>query len=347
MDEHNENPPPATKDFPISSLLKEITASFPITLNHKGHFTTDTNNLKSWKDSLSLSKDDDQNLLKTFNKLLLTTDNNFDDLSLASIISLLPDPHRPDIDWLYSTTGKERKKHLKKLLTAFRETTADIFSEKKETSQKLKPSLNEALSKSKGSSLDFSQVDHQITTALYEKIYPLYPRPLNQDLEGFLKHPGVATSILALRKLFFIKLLDDQLGLLKLSEDHPLLLSPTSDIWNKMQSYVDLYYDFSQKPIPLVKFIDLSDLEIVNQLAFLAAENILRTNPQDFKGGIIQGKKTDGGKEYSYHLPISERPEEQLAFGGITFPTTVRHKFDSFEIYFNDVLLTMIPVTLD
>jgi len=133
MSEHHENLSPAKKDFPISLLLKEITAYFPIILNHKGHFTTDTNNLKSWKDSL-LS-------LKTFNQLLLTTDNNFDDLSLASIISLLPDPHRPDIDWFYPTTGRERKKHLKKLLTAFRETTADIFSEKKEASQKLKPSF--------------------------------------------------------------------------------------------------------------------------------------------------------------------------------------------------------------
>lgn len=336
MDEHHENPS-AKKDFPISSLLKEITAYFPLTLNHKGHFTTDTNNLKSWKDSLPL---------KTFNQLLSTTNNDFDDLSLASIISLLPDPHHPDIDWLDSTTGRERKKQLKKLLTAFRETTLDIFSEKKEASQKLKPSLNEALSESKGSSLDFSQVDHQITTALYEKIYPLYPRPSNQELEGFLKHLGVATSILALKKLFFIKLLDDQLGSLKLSENRPLSLFPTSDIWNKMQSYLDLYYDFSKKPIPLVKFIDLSDIEIVNQLAFLAAESILKTNPQDFKGGVIQGKKTNDGKEYSYHLPISEKPEEQLAFGGITFPTTVVHKSDSFEIYFNDVLLTMIPVNL-
>jgi len=337
MDEHHENPSPK-KDFPKSSLLKEIPTYFPITLNHQGHFTTDTNNLKSWKDSLSL---------KTFNQLLLTTDNNFDDLSLASTISFLSDPHRHNIDWLYSTTGRERKKQLKKLFTAFRETTLDIFSEKKEASQKLKSSLNEALSKSKGSSLNFSQVDHQITTILYEKIYPLYPRPSNKDLEGFLKHPGVATSISALRKLFFVKLLDDQLGSLKLERENPLSLSPSSDIWNKMQSHVDLYYDFGKKPIPLVKFIDLSDIEIVNQLAFLAAENRLRTNSQDFKEGIIQGKKTEDGKEFSYRLPISEKPEEQLAFGGITFPTTVIPKFDSFEVYFNDVLLTMIPVTLD
>lgn len=337
MDEHHENPSPK-KDFPKSSLLKEITASFPITLSHQGRFTTDTHNLKSWKDSLSP---------KTFDQLLLTTDNNFDDLSLASIISLLPDPHRPDIDWFNSTTGRERKKHLKKLLTAFRETTLDIFSEKKEASQKLKPSLNEALLKSKGSSLDFSQVDHQIITALYEKIYPLYPRPSSQELESFKKHPGVTPSILALRKLFFVRLLDDQLGSLKLSENSPLLLSPTSDIWNKMQSYVDLYYDFSSKPIPLAKFIDLSDTEIVNQLAFLAAENILRINPQDFKAGVIQGKKIEDGKRYSYRLPISDDPKEQLVFGGITFPTTIVHKSDFFEIYFNDVLLTMIPVTLN
>lgn len=334
MDEHHENPS-AKKDFPPSLLLEKLTTSFPITLSHQGHFATDVNNLKLWKDNLS------------FNQLLSTTNNDLNDLSLASIISLLPDPHRPDIDWLYSTTGRERKKQLKKLFTAFRETTTDIFSEKKDTGQKLKSSLNEALSKSKGSTLDFSQVDRQITTVLYEKIYPLYPRSSNKDLEGFLKHPGVTPSALALRKLFFIKLLDDQLGSLKLSEDRPLSLSPTSDIWNKMQSYIDLYYDFSKKPIPLVKFIGLSDREIVNQLAFLAAENILRTNPQDFKEGIIQGKKTEDGKEYSYRLPISEKPEEQLFFGGITFPTTVIPKFDSFEVYFNDVLLTIIPVTLD
>lgn len=326
MDEVRENPSQVIKN-PDNTLggkllLKKIGENLNISLSHQGQLNIDSGKLKSLSKSLPADGNN-----KDFNQLLSVTDNDFDNLSIASMVSLFPDPNSPG-DWLYSTTGQKRKKELKKLFSAFRKTTEDIFSEDK-TGEKLKQSLNRDLEKDQ--SLNFSQLNHELTMLMYQKTYPLYPLPSNSDLEIFLKHPGITDSIGTLRKIFFVKLLDNQLNSLKLNPDNPLHLSPSSDIWSKMQSFIDFYYNFGGKEIPLMKFSKLSDNEIVEQLAFLAAENRLRVEPQDFNQGIINGKITDEGKNYSYHLPISERPEEQLNYKGVVFPTTVMANFDSLK----------------
>lgn len=338
----------------VTDLLlrdRDQTGKPNVTINNQGHITVNEGQISYLIDHL-IKKDKPDVKTAASNLVSIFGKGNCKDMAAASLISYLsPDDEIASVGWLNVHKGKDYYRDIKRVISAFKKALVEVSAGK--TNQELKTDLNKLY---KSGRFDFSEINRHLGKILYSQFYPDKSIPSANKLEEFLLEPGVIPVLFALRKTYFIHELNHQVKTVGFDKQRYPILSPNSDINNKMQFKIDGYKNsVRDSAFDPVDFYDLSTRDILNHLAYFVIEGRVKAERKDFaKRRITPSIDKDGETHHKLTILDFLFPDQdhEVKNDGIVVPITSRLTImypntAYIDIESNDVGISNIFVPID
>jgi len=335
-------------DIKDSSVLSDERIFFDLILKH-GKISVDKNGQinfseKSLRNILDgIVKDED--LKKLYDRLrpVLGSRKIISLLSPASLISKFSDDIRPDsASWFFIDKDPQ---HVIRLVHSFDRSLLNLF---KKINNYESIGLEKVIGKT--GEFNFSEINRQLVLDLY-KNYTGKLDPSSQDLEIFMKLPGIDLTIMTLRKLSLTKVL--QRTLTQIGYDHEKFLSPYLVPFSVIAADLNpqVMINLSKDGIDVEELINITQVDIIKELAYYSVEKYLIDNKKGLnKNRTMKAKDLPKNKRILFVLDDLE-PEKLNIFNTTGLPLPIRTAYDvendKLDIYFFDIYLGRILIDVE
>jgi len=326
-----------------------------VSIDHQGQIVINEPKLKN-----ILQINDEPEVLAMISRLKAIFGKKTDRLIGSYLISSLSSQNSPDISWILKTNGtaKDSFRHINKVTAAFCNSLKDIYFND-EIFNSLAKSLSAGLVHSE---INFSLINQTIASIIYRNFNP-QEKPVSLSvLKDFIGLPGIRQSILSLRKLFLLKVLQNQALALSLDKKNDFILTPTSNIWTtfKMQDYEKLYQELPKNNIAPGNFHKLKDEHMIGHIAFFTVEKYARENQNYFPLGLLPIKINESEMVFPIPNLFNDETTNTISFNSVSFPISTRlpeiykpeksrpsGQYARFEINSNDINIATIPISVE
>lgn len=237
----------------------------------------------------------------------------------------------------------DNEKALEKMATSFRQTYLEMENRQGEIRGKLDEAFNDELMRTG----DFTKINDVILKTLYKNFGAKYL--LTNKFKDFVNIPGIVEATDAIRKMYLLQnikfALPNKIRQFIIPHEYRSLLS-IDDVQAKLanKNIKNLFDDGE-----LMEFIDHSDEELVNHFLFLAIEERIKNQEDDFNKRVFIKKD---GDEYLVVAPDFLDPEsgiKKINKGKIRIPMNPRFKSDNkdhaeISIYSQNRPITIIQI---
>lgn len=313
-------------------------------INENGKLNIDRKSLKKILEEIK--NDDNLKVLYSQLKSILGSKNSVWSVNSAALITKFSDDIRPDsASWFF--TKHKNPEHVTNLIQAFELTLSELFNG---ISSNKNIGLDKAIDKTGG--FNFSQTNRQIAESLY-KHYLGKSNPSIDELGIFIKLPGVDSTIMSLRKMSLIRSLERNLA--QLNYDYEKFSSPYlqysgADIGVDLVPHHEKMIDLAKGNFNVVGFKDLTQTDIIKQLAYFSVEKYLRDNNVVYtKNKRLRAK--DFTDDRVLLVPNDLVPEKRniLNSTGLPLPIVTIYNVENnkLEVYLYDIYLGHIPVEVE
>ncbi len=314
-----------------------------ISINENGQISISKKSLDKILDIMK----DDEDMKAPYDRLktILELKNSTSLLGSASLITQYSDDGRPDsASWFFAK--HKDPQHVVRLIKAFDHT---LFTSFKKIGNYESVGLDKAVEET--GLFNFTQINRQLASELY-KSYFGKPDPTNADLETFVKLPGIDSAIMSLRKLSLIRILNRTL--IQINYDHAKLLEPYLIPSSEIAPNIDpqIMIDLAQGKFDSVSFQDLTQVDIIKQLAYYSIEKYLMDNKKGLnKNRTLRAKGDFEKREIRLFIPDDLEPGKLNIFDSTGLPLPINTVYDvdnnKLDLYFYDIYLGRVLVEVE
>jgi hypothetical protein len=209
---------------------------------------------------------------------------NYWDISLASLISALSNEGggKDSTGWIFNSHGPTEEAQVRKITTVFEKSIKAVFN------PSISKELDESLKKSiENGHIDLSYFNEKIAEIIFQIYSPgesLFPAKL---LKFVKKTPGVRESVIAFRKLYLLKIIQNEIkSIPQAINDQAFIVRPDWSVWDTMNNDFKKYKKLLDGRFMPGDFVEYDSSKILNQYVLFSVEKAFVLRKQLLYQGV-------------------------------------------------------------